>query len=593
MKKILLCFCLGACALSPTLATPAQLPSSMTQTTSNPNSNKALFNIVTYNEKGDLLRSGNGFFIDEQGTGIAAFTLFDGAYRAEVIDYKGDKLPVHRILGANSTYDLVKFSTLGAKKIAALALAEHPQCDAGTPVQLLTYTGKKKANPTLINIKKADDFNGFKYYEVQANNEEKFQGCPLTDATGAVVAIAQRNIVEGAQHLCAVDSRFIQQLQITNMSILNSDLQAIKIPKGLPENEKDALTYIYMLGYKDSIPALHANNDFIASYPENAEGYTNRGTFYAQHRDYAHSEQDFAQALELAGKEKSTIKADEVYNKISKLMLAKVMNDPQTTAPNWTIDNAIAAAHKAYELNASPFHMLQQAHCLLQKKEYKQAYDNYYRINTQSFDQANQWSAQAKIETWDYAARAYELGMQAGQIPATREDSLHLITLADSLIAALPKPYYPGDAHCFFERAQRYQQLGFYQKAVLDLFEYEKIIGPKNLNDKFYYMREQLEMKARMYQQALDDIRTAKAFNPKDPFYPVEEALVLLNAGLYPEAIETCATYLKQLPGNPDCYKIMGIAYGQLGKKKEALTHLQKAKELGDPTADAFIQKYQ
>ena len=137
------------------------------------------------------------------------------------------------------------------------------------------------------------------------------------------------------------------------------------------------------------------------------------------------------------------------------------------------------------------------------------------------------------------------------------------------------------------------EKVNEYRKAALDYVEYEKIIGPKNLNDKFYYLREQAEIKCRMYQQALDDIRTAMAFNPKDPFYPVEEAVVLLQAGLYPEAIGACEKSLKMLPENPDCYKIMGIAYGELNDTKKAQEYLKKAKDLGDPTIDTFIQKYQ
>ena len=95
-----------------------------------------------------------------------------------------------------------------------------------------------------------------------------------------------------------------------------------------------------------------------------------------------------------------------------------------------------------------------------------------------------------------------------------------------------------------------------------------------------------------MYQQALDDIRTAAILSPEDPNYKIEEALILLQTGLYKEAIAACKKLLQTVPENPDCYKIIGIANGELGNKQEALSALNKAKSLGDPTVDQFLEKY-
>ena len=556
------------------------------------NAYKAMFNIVTYNKEGNILHSGNGFFIDDNGTGIASFSLFEGASKADVIDFKGNKLPVSRILGASSSYDLVKFTTSGAKKIESFGISSSPTLDAGTPLQMVNYTGKKKSNPTTVTVDKSDDFEQYKYLQVSAPNTDKNIGCPLLDATGNVVAIIQKNVDTKAETACAVDARFINTLTISNTGLLNADLRAIDIPKGLPANEKDALTFIYMLGYKDSIDAITAANDFIQTYPDNAEGYMNRGSFYASKLQYALCEKDFATALEKAEKEDSKIKADEIHNNLSKLVYNKVLYTPKPEFENWTLDRAIEEAGKAFEIKPSPYYLLQQAHSYFGKKDYKNAYNNYYRICTQKFPGEKEWAAQAKVETWLYAARAYELGMNAGDTKATLNDTLHIITLLDSAIATLPKPYAAAAARYFLERAQRNEKVKEYRKAVMDYIEYEKIIGPKNLNDKFYYMREQAEIKCRMYQQALDDIRTAMAYNPKDPFYPVEEAAVLLQAGLFNEAIVACEKSLKLLPENPDCYKIMGIAYGELKNKKKAQENLLKAQSLGDPTVEPFIKKY-
>lgn len=553
---------------------------------------KSMFSVVTYNKQGHLLHSGYGFFFDERGTGIAAFSLFQDAYSAVIIDYKGNKIPVKRILGASSSYDLVKFSTEGGKDIDGLSAIVTAPVETGAALTLQTYTGKKKTAAPSVNIESADDFDGYKYYQTTVPNTSKELGCPLLNDAGELVAVVQKNVEKNAETACAIDARFIHKLKMSSASLLNADLNAINISKGLPENEKEALTYIFMLGKMDSATVIHALNDFIETWPLNAEGFTNRGTFYANHYQPERCQEDFAKAMELAEEGKSTIRTDEIHNNLSKIIYNQVVYAPTRPYAPWTLDAAILEAEKAYQFKPSPYYLLQQAHCYMAKKDYPKAYELYTSINTKDFVNEKEWSDKAKAETWLYAARAYELGMKDGQLPNTRQDSLQVIALLDSTITTLPQPYTINDSPLFLERAQRCEKVGEYRKAVLDYGEYEKIIGPKNLTDKFYYLREQAELKCHMYQQALDDIQTAIAYNPEDPFYPTEKAVVLLRAGLFKEAIAACEVSLKKLPGNPDCYKIMGIAYGELKDKKQALLHLNKAKDLGDPTVEGLIQKY-
>lgn len=554
---------------------------------------KSMITVITYDKEGKLLHSGNGFYISKNGTGIASFSLFEGAHKAIVVNYKGKESQVARILGASNTYDLVKFSTQTEDETDCLPLAANPVTDTGTPLHLIRYSGKKKSTPVTTSIKKSEDFEGFKYLHVELANNEKDLGCPLLNGNGELVAIIQKNVTDSAKEACAIDARFCNKINISSTSILDADLRSIEIPKGLPETEKDALTLIYMLGYKDSILAINAANDFIEQYPDNAEGYVNRASFYASKQLYDLCENDFKTALEKAGNEKSTMSADEIHNNFSKLIYNKVLYSPEPKAENWTLDRAIEEAQLAYEISPSPYYLLQQANCYYGKKDFTKAYDNYIKINTTTFQDQQTWSPQATAETWILAARSFEQSLKQRNDSITKADSVHIIALIDSALQVFPQPFGPNEARFILERAQRYEQIKEFRKAVMDYNEYEKIIGPKNLNDKFYYIREQAELKCGMYQQALDDIRTAIAFNPKDPFYPVEEAIVLLNASMYKEAITACEKSLQKIPNNPDCYKIMGIAYGELKNKEKAMEYLQKAKQLGDTSVDTFMKKYE
>ena len=55
---------------------------------------KAVFSVITYNKENKILNTGNGFYIDENGTAISDYTLFKGAERAVVVTADGKELPV-------------------------------------------------------------------------------------------------------------------------------------------------------------------------------------------------------------------------------------------------------------------------------------------------------------------------------------------------------------------------------------------------------------------------------------------------------------------------------------------------------------------
>ena len=111
MKKVLLILACGIAAqLSYAQATPKWAGKAK----------KAVFSIVTYDKDNKIKNTGNGFYINENGTAVSDYTLFEGAERAVIINADSKELPVLRILGANSMYDIVKFNTETDKKTIAL-----------------------------------------------------------------------------------------------------------------------------------------------------------------------------------------------------------------------------------------------------------------------------------------------------------------------------------------------------------------------------------------------------------------------------------------------------------------------------------------
>ena len=105
-------------------------------------------------------------------------------------------------------------------------------------------------------------------------------------------------------------------------------------------------------------------------------------------------------------------------------------------------------------------------------------------------------------------------------------------------------------------------------------------------------MREQCEVKGRLWQQALQDILVASRLDPKEALYPTEAGSLLLRLGKLDAAISAAQQAIQLDPSLPDAYLILGVAQCQNNQKAEGVKNLQKAKELGNAQAETFLQKF-
>ena len=55
---------------------------------------KAVFSVITYDKDNKILNTGNGFYINANGTAVSDYSLFKGAERAVVVTADGKELPV-------------------------------------------------------------------------------------------------------------------------------------------------------------------------------------------------------------------------------------------------------------------------------------------------------------------------------------------------------------------------------------------------------------------------------------------------------------------------------------------------------------------
>lgn len=536
---------------------------------------RAVFSVVTYDKNDKMLNTGNGFFVSEDGLALSDYTLFKGAERAVVITSEGKQMPVSLILGANDMYDVIKFRVaITEKKVPALIVAKTAPA-VGADAWMLPYSTQKSIACVTGKVKEVSKVAGeYHYYTLGMQMKDKMVSCPVMNAEGQVFGIAQKSSGIDTVTTCyAAGAAFAMAQKISALSLGDAALKKIGIRKGLPETEDQALVYLFMASSSlsgDDYEKLL--DDFIRQFPANADGYLRRANYYAaKGKDdqtwYDKAVADFNQALKVAQKK------DDVYYNIGKLMYAYQLSKPEKTYKDWTYDTALQNVRQAIGIDPLPIYIQMEGDILFAQQDYAGALAAYEKVNASNI---------ASPATFFSAAKTKELA---------KGDPKEVVALMDSCIARCPQPITADFAPYLLERAQMNMNAGQPRNAMLDYDAYHTAVKGE-VNDVFYYYREQAALKARQFQRALDDIVKAIEMNPTDLTYQAEHAVVNLRVGRYEEAIQILNNILKADPKYAEAYRLLGLCQIQLKKTDEACGNFKKAKELGDPNVDELITKY-
>ena len=536
---------------------------------------RAVFSVVTYDKNDKMLNTGNGFFVSEDGLALSDYTLFKGAERAVVITSEGKQMPVSLILGANDMYDVIKFRVaITEKKVPALIVAKTAPA-VGADAWMLPYSTQKSIACVTGKVKDVSKVAGeYHYYTLSMHMKDKMVSCPVMNAEGQVFGIAQKSSGIDTVTTCyAAGAAFAMAQKISALSLGDAALKKIGIRKGLPETEDQALVYLFMASSSlsgDDYEKLL--DDFIRQFPANADGYLRRANYYAaKGKDdqawYDKAVADFNQALKVAQKK------DDVYYNIGKLIYAYQLSKPEKTYKDWTYDTALQNVRQAIGIDPLPIYIQMEGDILFAQQDYAGALAAYEKVNASNI---------ASPATFFSAAKTKELA---------KGDPKEVVALMDSCIARCPQPITADFAPYLLERAQMNMNAGQPRNAMLDYDAYHTAVKGE-VNDVFYYYREQAALKARQFQRALDDIVKAIEMNPTDLTYQAEHAVVNLRVGRYEEAIQILNNILKADPKYAEAYRLLGLCQIQLKKTDEACGNFKKAKELGDPNVDELITKY-
>ena len=523
--------------------------------------------IMVYNKNGEMTET-QGVFADDKGTILTEYDALKYATRAVVVDAAGKEYPVKEILGASAMYNVVKMQVALEKKskITYLQQATTPGT-AGSLVYILPYAkASKNAICTEDTIAKLETFkDNYSYYTIGKPSNERLKNSAVLNEEGEMLGLLQLAAKEG-KNAYVIDSKFIADMKMKPMDAGNNDLKAIYIKKALPETEEDALTYLYLLDKKDSITSMACVDDFIQKYPQNTSGRILKAEKMIEAANYQEADKLYEEALNAEG-----IKKDEVYFSKSKAIYAINLNKAYNKYNDWDMEKALAETRNAYSVNPLPIYIEQEANCLFVLKRYDEAREKFIDLTKTNL-------------------RSGEMFLNAAQCNIVQNKEEGVLELLDSALACYPTPYPSSAANTILIRANELAKAGKNKDAVLGLNEYERL-AKGNLNANFYYGREQLEIKARMYSQALSDIEKTIMLEPKEPLYYAEAAALNYRVGQMDDAIEYGKKAIALDEKFADPYRIVGVCYNQKGNKTEAKKYLQKAIDLGDTLAEGVINE--
>ena len=527
------------------------------------NAAKSVFTLTTFRADGSLLESSHGVFVGEQGEAVSQLKPFLGAARAVVIDQKGKQMEVTRMLGVNELYDVARFRVDG--KTTALPVAQS-QLATGSKAWLVGYHPK---TPEIIEttVKDAETFmEQYAYYIFSMNAPDQAVACPFVNELGEALGIMQVSTTTFDTH--ATDVRFIQSLSLSGLAYTDANMQKIGIPMALPADETQAQLALMMAGQSgDSIKYEAAITDFMQQFPSRVDGYEARARWQMVQGQLKEAAATMEQAI------KQTANKDDAHYQYAKLVYDAATQTGVDT-DGWTLDKAESEIGQAIEQQNLPAYHLLLGQIQFAKGDYQKAYDLFTKMHNES--------ETPNGELLYEAARCQQmLGAQPMDVIAMLNQA---ISETDTLRMAETAPY-------FLLRAEMYEQADSFRQAAFDYTRYE-ILQQGRVGAAFYYIREQVEVKGRLYQQALSDIARAVVMAPEEPTYLAEMASLQLRVNMVEQAIKAAERCIELSPDYSDGYLLLGVAQARSGMKEEGLSNLQKAKELGNEQAEALIEKY-
>lgn len=521
----------------------------------------AAFTLTTFKADGSILATSNGVCISTDGIAVSPWKPFIGADKAVIVDSKGQKHDVECLLGANEIYDIAKFQVSGKTTAAPLATT----VSAGDEVWLTPIL--KSGNAEKANVTSVEKFmDRYNYAILSSSATDKMNGVPVFDKKGQVIGLYNKS----GDSQSSTDANYAKDFVLKGLSQNDVTLRQSDIRIGLPNTLEEAVVALMLSSEKPANIHEAIVNEFITKFPQSNDGYYALANIQIAKGEVANADKTMQTAIG-----KVTAK-DEAHYNFARLIYRNAFIpefEEKAKAIGWTLDKALDEVQKAQSAKANDAYRHLQAQITYAKGDYAKAYTDFEALTKTKFNNPELY---------------LEMAQSRQHLGGTDQEILDLLNKS---IELCDTPYVSTSAPYFYTRGQQLEKMGEYRKAVQDYYTYE-YFNQGRLGAAFYYMREQCEVKGRMWQQALQDILVASRLDPKEPLYPTEAGSLLLRLNKLDAAMSAAQQAIQLDDTQPDAYLILGIAQCESKQKESGIKNIQKAKELGNTQADTFLQKY-
>lgn len=521
----------------------------------------AAFTLTTFKADGSILATSNGVCISADGIAVSPWKPFIGAEKAVIIDSKGQKHDVECLLGANEIYDIVKFQVSGKTVAASLATAVSAKEEAWIAPM------PKSGNTVKADVSDVEKFmDKYNYAILTSSATDKLNGSPVFNAKGQIIGLFNAS----GDSQSSTDANFAKDFIVKGLSQNDITLRQSDIRIGLPNTMEEAVVSLMLSSEKPGNIHEAVINDFIAKFPQASEGYNALANIQVAKGDISEADKTLQNAVA-----KVTAKDEAHYNYARLVYRNAVVPalEEKTKPAGWTLDKALIEVQKAQAIKANDAYRHLEAQIIFAKGDYAKAYSEFEALTKTKFNNPELY---------------LEMAQSRQHLGATDQEILDLLNKS---IELCDTPYVSTSAPYFFTRGQQLEKMGEYRKAIQDYYTYE-YFNQGRLGAEFYYMREQCEVKARMWQQALQDILIASRLDPNEALYPTEAGSLLLRLNKVDAAISAAQQAIQLDASQADAHLILGIAQCESKQKEEGIKNIEKAKELGNKQADTFLQKY-
>ncbi len=262
--------------------------------------------VFAYDNKGEFLKLGSGFFISQNGDIITNYHVLQGASSAEVKTSDGKTYPITHIVAIDKQSDIIRLSVdIPSKYVHSLSLSETVP-EVGE--RILVYGSPLGLEKTVSDgiVSAIREVPGYgKLIQITAPISPGSSGSPVLNMKGEVIGVATFQMVEGQNLNFAIPSERIASLNLieeektfTTEELFEQEEKDKKDSDYAYEAYDKALYFMDKREYKKALPYLEiAIKTDISSLK--AWAYFGIGYCYGELKSHAKAIEAYIQAIRI------------------------------------------------------------------------------------------------------------------------------------------------------------------------------------------------------------------------------------------------------------------------------------------------------